>query len=78
MLQLLLNCSIVRLEYCLCYGTAMRIDQPINKQFFIDRRLRFFILGLMVTAFMFGFADQVWDKNFERLHIFLFNLCAGG
>lgn len=56
----------------------MRIDQPINKQFFSDRRLRFFILGLMVTAFMFGFADLAWDKNFERLHIFLFNLCAGG
>ena len=56
----------------------MRIDQPINKEFFLDTRLRFFILALMVTAFMFGFADQIWDKNFERLHIFLFNLCAGG
>jgi hypothetical protein len=32
----------------------------------------------MVIAFMFGFADQLWDKNFERLHIFFFNLCAGG
>jgi hypothetical protein len=56
----------------------MRIDQPINKKFFLDRRLRFVILALMVIAFMFGFADQVWDRNFERLHIFLFNLCAGG
>ena len=56
----------------------MRIDQPIDKEFFLDTRLRFFVLALMVTAFMFGFADQVWDKNFERLHIFLFNLCAGG
>ena len=56
----------------------MRIDQPINKQFFLDKRLRFSVLALMVIAFMFGFADQVWDKNFERLHIFLFNLCAGG
>lgn len=56
----------------------MRIDQPIDREFFLDRRLRFFVLGLMVIAFMFGFADQVWDKNFERLHIFLFNLCAGG
>lgn len=56
----------------------MRIDQPIDKGFFLDKRIRFFILGLMVIAFMFGFADQVWDKNFERLHIFLFNLCAGG
>lgn len=56
----------------------MRIHQPINKGFFLDKRLRFIILALMVIAFMFGFADQVWDRNFERLHIFLFNLCAGG
>ena len=56
----------------------MRIDQPINKEFFLNPRLRFFILGLMVIAFMFGFTDQIWDKNFERLHIFFFNLCAGG
>jgi len=56
----------------------MRIDQPINKDFFLNTRLRFFVLGLMVIAFMLGFADQVWDKNFERLHIFFFNLCAGG
>jgi hypothetical protein len=57
---------------------TMRIDQPINSQFFLNTRLRFFVLGLMVIAFMLGFADQVWDKNFERLHIFFFNLCAGG
>ena len=56
----------------------MRIDHPIDRRFFLDPRLRFLVLALMVTAFMFGFADQVWDKNFERLHIFLFNLCAGG
>ena len=56
----------------------MRSDQTIHKQFFLNRNLRIFILALMVLAFMFGFADQVWDRNFERLHIFLFNLCAGG
>lgn len=56
----------------------MRINQPIHREFFLDTRLRFFVLALMVIAFMFGFADQIWDKNFERLHIFLFNLCAGG
>lgn len=56
----------------------MRINQPIHREFFVDTRLRFFVLALMVIAFMFGFADQIWDKNFERLHIFLFNLCAGG
>ena len=56
----------------------MRSNQTIHEHFFLNRNLRIFILGLMVLAFMFGFADQVWDKNFERLHIFLFNLCAGG
>jgi len=56
----------------------MRTDQPIHEQFFLQKPLRIFVLGLMVTAFLFGFADQIWDKNFERLHIFLFNLCAGG
>ena len=56
----------------------MRIDQPIHEEFFSSRPLRVVILGLMVVAFMFGFADQVWNLNFERLHIFFFNLCAGG
>lgn len=56
----------------------MRSGQTIHECFFLNRNLRIFILGLIVLAFMFGFADQVWNKNFERLHIFLFNLCAGG
>ena len=56
----------------------MRSNQTIHEHFFRNRNLRIFILGLMVLAFMFGFADQVWNQNFERLHIFLFNLCAGG
>lgn len=56
----------------------MRTNQTIDVHFFLNRNLRIVILGLMVLAFMFGFADQVWDRNFERLHIFLFNLCAGG
>ena len=56
----------------------MRTNIPIDPHFFLNRRLRAFILGLMVTGFLFGFADQLWDRNFERLHIFLFNLCAGG
>ncbi len=56
----------------------MRSESPINPQFFLDTRLRAFILGIMVIAFFFGFADQIYNRNFERLHIFLFNLCAGG
>lgn len=56
----------------------MRTAESIHEQFFGSRTLRGFVLSLIVAAFMFGFADLVWDKNFERLHIFLFNLCAGG
>ena len=56
----------------------MRTNVPIDPRFFLSRKIRAFILGLMVTGFLFGFADQLWDRNFERLHIFLFNLCAGG
>jgi hypothetical protein len=56
----------------------MRNGSPVHPHFFLDKRLRAFILGLMVLAFLFGFADQVYDRNFERLHIFLFNLCSGG
>lgn len=56
----------------------MRTDIPIDDRFFLNNFWRILVLGLMVTAFLFGFADQIWDQNFERLHIFLFNLCAGG
>lgn len=56
----------------------MRIGEPVNPNFFLDKRLRVFVLALMVLAYAFGFADQAWNMNFERLHIFLFNLCAGG
>lgn len=56
----------------------MRTGLTVDRTFFLDTRLRAFILGLMVIAFLFGFADQVYDRNFERLHIFLFNLCVGG
>ncbi len=32
----------------------------------------------MSAAFVFGFLDQLFPLNFERLHIFLFNLTSGG
>jgi hypothetical protein len=56
----------------------MRTSEPVNSSFFLDKKLRAFILALMVLAYGLGFADQVWNMNFERLHIFFFNLCAGG
>ncbi|HPS58674.1 MAG TPA: hypothetical protein PK514_11270 [Spirochaetota bacterium] len=39
-------------------------------------RLLLFIM--MAAAFIFGFMDQYVNMNFERLHIFLFNLTSGG
>ena len=44
-------------------------------------RLKWFFLVLMLAAMAFGFLHLFADAGpytFERLHIFLFNLCAGG
>ncbi len=44
-------------------------------------RLRTLFFLLILTALVFGFLHLFMDAgayNFERLHIFLFNLCAGG
>jgi len=43
---------------------------------------KIFLALLMWTAFAFGFSDHILPQinglHFDRLHIFLFNLCAGG
>ncbi|MCP4687308.1 MAG: hypothetical protein GY859_04610 [Desulfobacterales bacterium] len=48
----------------------------------MSARLKILLMGLMVLALFFGFLHLfVPGKtlyNYERLHIFLFNLCAGG
>ncbi|MFZ5562880.1 MAG: hypothetical protein ACOZBW_02435 [Thermodesulfobacteriota bacterium] len=44
-------------------------------------RLKQFYFVLMLAALVFGFLHLFADAgpyNFERLHVFLFNLCAGG
>lgn len=45
-------------------------------------KLRFFLMGLMFLALFFGFLHLFIPGktlyNYERLHIFLFNLCSGG
>ena len=45
-------------------------------------RLRIILMGLMTAALIFGFLHLFVPGatlyNFERLHIFLFNLCSGG
>jgi len=48
----------------------------------MSTRLRLFFMILMFTALFFGFLHLFIPGtslyNFERLHIFLFNLCSGG
>lgn len=39
---------------------------------------RLLLFTSMSAAFIFGFMDQYVNMNFERLHIFLFNLTSGG
>lgn len=60
------------------YDISMIHNHPVHPQFFREYRLRLLLLSIMVAAFFFGFADQISNRNFERLHIFLFNLCSGG
>jgi len=43
-----------------------------------DNFFRFFLFSAMTAAFVFGFLDYYFHMNFERLHIFLFNLTSGG
>lgn len=56
----------------------MILHDLIHPEFFKEQRLRQILLTVMLSGFIFGFADLVSDRNFERLHIFLFNLCSGG
>ena len=47
----------------------------------MGRNLKILFLVLMTTALAFGFLHQFFGTitlNFDRLHIFLFNLCSGG
>ena len=48
----------------------------------VNIRLKIFLAILLPLALSFGFlhifVPENWGMNFERLHIFLFNLCGGG
>lgn len=47
----------------------------------MSNRLKALFVFLMTTALAFGFLHQFFGHvslNFDRLHIFLFNLCSGG
>lgn len=47
----------------------------------MNNTLKSFLVFLMTTALAFGFLHPYFSQvhyNFDRLHIFLFNLCSGG
>ena len=47
----------------------------------MNPKLKLFFAGMMIMALMFGYAGVYFPLehyDFERLHIFLFNLCTGG
>ncbi|MBF0103609.1 MAG: hypothetical protein HQK77_22140 [Desulfobacterales bacterium] len=45
----------------------------------MNNTLKFIFLAIMTIALMFGFLNLFFPHyHFERLHIFLFNLCSGG
>ncbi len=47
----------------------------------MNNKLKALFSFLMITALAFGFINiyfPVENYSFERLHIFLFNLCTGG
>ena len=45
----------------------------------MEKPIKAIILVTMTTALFFGFLHLfIPGINFERLHIFLFNLCSGG
>ena len=47
----------------------------------MNRKLKILFSSIMITALCFGFINIYYpaeDYSFERLHIFLFNLCTGG
>lgn len=55
-------------------------DLPV-KNFVMNQRLKSIFGILAVTALVFGFLHLLIPNspyNFERLHVFLFNLCGGG
>lgn len=43
-----------------------------------DNLFRLLLFSTMSAAFIFGYLDHYFHMNFERLHIFLFNLTSGG
>lgn len=54
------------------------LQRPVNPDFFRAPLLRGLVLALVCAGFIFGFLKPCTGIDFARLHIFLFNLAAGG
>ncbi len=54
------------------------INNKIEKDFFKSRYIKSAVFIVMCSAFIFGYLHLFVNHGFERLHIFLFNLTAGG
>ena len=55
--------------------------EPLEAGFVMNPRLKIIFGSLAIIALAFGFLELLFplaDYSFERLHIFLFNLCGGG
>src|SRR4030042_4242661 len=53
-------------------------NHAISGRFFTALRLRSLIISIMTAAFIFGFMKAATSYNFDRLHVFLFNMTTGG
>ena len=56
----------------------MEPDVIQDKSFKREISVRAVLLIILVCAFIFGYLDMFLPCNFERLHVFLFNLTVGG
>ncbi len=54
------------------------IYNKIETDFFKNRYIKSAVFLVMCSAFVFGYLHLFVNQGFERLHIFLFNLTAGG
>ncbi len=53
-------------------------SRSIHLSLFKNPVIRLVFFATMTTAFIFGYLDHLVPGDFERLHIFLFNLTTGG
>jgi len=60
------------------FGKIKKSMMELNGHFFRNRKIRLMFCFVVAAGYIFGFMDLVFHNDYERLHIFLFNLAAGG